>query len=74
MYKEYLLDTGNTDSVLDYFQRDDVYWEKEKNPKTGKHIFVHDIWKRISDMKQALVTALNRLLTLTSFNAQISQG
>lgn len=39
MYKEYLLDTGNTDSVLDYFQRDDVYWEKEKNPKNWKTHF-----------------------------------
>lgn len=47
---------------------------KKKTQKTGKHNFVHDIWKRISDMKQALVTAFNRLLTLTSFNAQISQG
>lgn len=39
MYKEYLLDTANTDSVLDYFQRDDVYWEKEKNPKNWKTQF-----------------------------------
>jgi len=45
----------------------------KKKPQTGKHIFVHDIWKRKSHMKQVLVTACSSLLTLT-LNAQISQG